>query len=160
MDDRLPPTGLATTNHPEEPENEKHSANNRWSRCSTFSLTAFILAVVGVIGVAWSAVSPASSNKPINVASKQVAVVATAPIDNYPYTAKKRPGYCLDKEKNLYPVVQFYPVNTLDECRAKCKCALGIDGVTYRGFTYTPQFGGDCFCHMDWFGPNPDQAGF
>ena len=147
--DRLPPTGLATNNHPEEPE-EEHSANN--SLCGARSLAAIILAVVGVIGVALSVVSPASSNETINVASKQVAVVATAPIDNY--KAKKRPGRCLDKEKNLYPAVQFYPV-TLAECFDRCKCAQDIDGVTYRGFSFRYE---DCYCHMDWLGPNPDQA--
>ena len=52
----------------------------------SLTLTAFIfiiLVAVGfVVGVAWSAKSPASS-KTINVTSNQVAVVATDPIDNY-----------------------------------------------------------------------------
>ena len=96
--------GLAI-NHPEPEPEEEHSANNRWSRCSTFSLTLttfiFILAAVCVVVgiVAWSAVSPASS-KAINVTSKQVAVALAGPFDDYEEFGD---GYCLDKEGKEYP---------------------------------------------------------
>ena len=144
-----PAAGLAV-NHPEEPE-EELSANNRWSRCSIFSLTLtafiFILAAVGVVvGVAWSAVSPVSS-KTINVTSKQVAVVATAPIDNY---VEFGDGYCLDKEGKEYPRVTFIQIYGPDNCADKCECARGIKGVTLRGFFNQHSYAQLCWCYVDW----------
>ena len=133
--------------------------NNRWMSCviSTRFLTTFIfiiLAAVGfVVGVAWSAISPASS-KTINVSSKQVAVVATDPIDNY--VLFDGDGVCLDKEGEKYPDV-FFTVSDPDECAVKCQCAQGIKGVTLRGFTYDEGPVGRinyfCNCHVDWLNP-------
>ena len=148
--DRLPPTGLATTNHPEP--KEELSANNRWSRCSTFSFTAFIFiilaAVVCVIGVALSAVSPASSKTII--ASKQVAVVAAVPIDDYKQVCRSSggcDGLCSNDLGKKYPFVRFNGVTAADVCAASCGCARGIKGVKYRGFQI---YSGFCFCLMDW----------
>ena len=122
---------------------------------STRFLTTFIfiLAALGVAGgVAWSAVSPAAaaSSKTINVTSKQVAVVATDPIDDY---VEFGDGFCLDKDGEDYPVVYFRLSSSSDpnECAAKCECAQGIKGVKLRGFTYDERGRTDsCRCHMDW----------
>ena len=151
-----PPAGLAI-NHLEEPE-EELSANNRWSRCSTFSLTLtafiFILAAVGVVvGVAWSAISPASSKTTINVNKQAVAVAVAGPFDDY---VEFGDGYCLDKDGKEYPRVTFtdpsiYDVNS---CADKCECARRVPGVKLRGFYHHFVYGVLCWCNVDWLDVN------
>ena len=142
---------------PEELEDfEEENAPAASNRCLTkkrlFGVSV-VAALVMAVGVAWSVKSPASS-KTINV-SKQVAVVATDPIDHY--VKFDGDGFCLDKDGDNYPYarIRLPRSSVVGDCAARCECAQGIEGVKLRGFRYMGRgrSADECWCEFNWLNP-------